>query len=303
MDCVWRHLHMPFELCPRARGLHECQWQVFDADRAGCMRCSYVHVCGRGECALIQTEEAMVCGITGCCVVSKNFVLGQYSDCVAYQGGAITCETSRVQLSEVSGVVRHMLVSAPAGLCRQHNQHKFRTRLLACVQAAVCAGRQAILAIEESVSTVNQRIDMPLALPTAVLLQLADVCAQEICTLMSVGYYRMGMQVRPSDFRETVVGLLFLMRTGITAHGVRVLRRVPLLMNLLPVENMLPKMFHLQSKLVTDVENKYKMHIRQCTRESLLAAGFDLARRQPPASAPHTELACLLRLPPSGGFV
>ena len=306
MDRIWRHLHTPFELCPRARGLHECQWQVFDADRAGCTRCSYVHVCNRGDCNLIQTEESMVCDITGYCVVTKNFVLGQYSDCIAYQGSTTTCETSRVSLDEIERIVRHLLMSASAVECRRLNMQKFQARLSACIQSAVFEGQQcAIRIVEASLSAVGQRIDVPLTLPTAIMLLLVDVCAKEICRLVSVGYFRMGIQVRPSDFRDIVVGLLFLMRTGIVAHGVVVLRRVPLLMHLLPVENMLCKMFQIQSKTVTDVENKYKMHIRQCTREALLAVGFDATTQKHAASSPpdahHTVLACLLSLQSSGG--
>lgn len=279
MDRVWRHLHTPFELCAAARGLHVCEWQTFDADRAGCTRCSHVHVCGADSCNLVQTEEAMVCDITGLCLVPKNFVQGQYSDCVGYQGAATTSETARVQLSEVRKVVQHILASDGAATCRARMVDKVNARLYGCLQAALGAPGapcNAVEAIELSIFNVCQRMDVPRVLPAADMARVVDTCAREICMLMSIAYHKLRMPTRPSDMRDCVVGLLFLMRTGITVHDVCVLPRLPLLRFALPIENMLPKIFGIQSKTVTDVENRYKMTIRQLSRQQLLAAGFDV---------------------------
>lgn len=309
LDRIWRYLHTPFELCSRARGLHECEWQVFDADRAGCTRCGYIHVCSRTECNLIQTEEAMVCDVTGLCLVTKNFVQHQYSDCIAYQGGATTSETSRVQLSEIRKVVGHILTSVAAERCRALILDKFHSRMFSCMQSAVLSAQtqrvcsaQAINAIdvlEQSLFIVCQRIDLPLRMETHTLNQVVDVCADEICMLMSVSYYKLGMQVRPTDFCDIVVGLLFLMRTGISAHGVCVLPRLALLTSMLPVENMLPKTFGMSSKTITDIENKYKMHMRQMTRGNLLAVGFNTDHKQ--FTSPYTALSCLLQRSATAG--
>lgn len=303
MDRIWRHLHTPFELCPTARGLHQCEWQVFDADRAGCTRCSYVHVCSTDECRLIQTEEAMVCDITGLCLVTKNFVHHQYSDCIAYQGSATTSETSRVQLGEIRKVVGHILASAEAAQCREQILEKFHSRMFSCLQSALISPPihgvgpvkviNAIEVIEQSLLTVCQRIDLPLNIENICLNQIVDVCAKEICVLMSVSYYKLGMQIRPTDFCDIVVGLLFLMRTGISAHGVCVLPRFALLTSILPVENMLPKIFGMSSKTITDIENKYKMHMRQMSRENLLAVGFNLDHKH--FTSHYTVFSCLLQ--------
>lgn len=235
----------------------------------------------------------MVCDITGLCLVTSNFVTHHYSDCVAYQGSATTSEYSRVQLSDVLMIVQHILTSHISSSCRAHVKEKFQSRMLHYIQASIFAGQtSAISIIEESMSTVRQRIDLPQTIPPVEMRQLCDLCAREICSLMCVTYYKMGMQLRPSELREMVVGLLFLMRTGISAQGVIVLKRVPVLAGLLPVENLLPKVFALPSKIITDIENRFKMHIRQFSREKLLAVGFSDSPDTTTFSGTRTKLAC-----------
>lgn len=235
----------------------------------------------------------MVCDITGLCLVTSNFVTHHYSDCVAYQGSATTSEYSRVQLSDVLMIVQHILTSQISSSCRTHIKEKFQARMHHHIQSAILAGhRSAISIIEESISTVRQRIDLPQNMSPVEMLQLCDLCAREICSLMCVTYYKLGMQLRPSELREMVVGLLFLMRTGISAQGVIVLKRVPALTGLLPVENLLPKVFALPSKIITDIENRFKMHIRQCSREKLLSVGFSDSRDTTTFTGTHTKLAC-----------
>lgn len=304
MDRVWRHLHTPFELCAAARGLHDCEWQLFDADRAGCRRCSYIHVCSADSCSLVQTEESMVCEITGLCLVPKNFVQSQYSDCVGYQGGATTSETARVQLGEVRKVVQHVLASDRAEACRARTLEKVHARMHSCLQAAIASAGadlfNAVAMIEGSLSAVCQRVDIPCALPAADMARVVEACAREICMLMSIAYYKLRMPTRPSDMRDNVVGLLFLMRTGITVHDVCVLPRLPLLRFVLPIENMLPKVFGIQSKTVTDVENRYKMNIRQLSRQQLWAAGFNGVQHEHTLiSSCYTTLSCLLPRSPA----
>jgi hypothetical protein len=280
---TWRYLHWPFELCVLARGQHECVWQVFDADRAGCLRCAFIHKCSAETCRLLQTEEAMVCDVTGLCLVTKNFVQKQYSDCVAYQGSSTTSESSRIELNEVHKVVRHLLCSEQSTRCNTRLMNKFNSLLYHQLQHHCMQNptetTNAIETIESGLHSVCQRIDLPLCMPLAETELLVDACAQEICTLMSICYNKLRLHIRPSDVQDMVVGLLFLMRTGITVHGVCVLPPIPRLVNLLPVENMLPKIFNLQCKTITDVENKIKMQIRQQSRTTLLAAGFPDSQR------------------------
>ena len=91
------------------------------------------------------------------------------------------------------------------------------------------------------------------------------------------------------------------MRTGINVHGVFVLPHIPRLVNLLPIENMLPKIFHLESKIITDVENRFKMHIRQLSRAALVAAGFfEGVQMQRRATTLRSRLAFLVQQPLDG---
>ena len=302
---TWRYLHWPFELCVGARGQHECVWQVFDADRAGCLRCSFIHRCSTDTCNLVQTEEAMVCDVTGLCLVTKNFVQQQYSECVGYQGSSTTSEISRIELAEVRKVVHHILSSRQNTQCRVRLIQKFNTMLYHSMHHYsihhMSETTNAIDLIEAGLGSVCHRFDLPLIIPPAQTTLVVDTCTQEISTLMSICYYKLRLHIRPSDIRDIVVGLLFLMRTGINVHGVCVLPHIPQLVNLLPIENMLPKIFHLESKIITDVENRFKMHIRQLSRAALVAAGFfEGVQMQRRATTLRSRLAFLVQQPLDG---
>jgi len=286
IEDTWRYLHWPFELCTAARGYHKCEWQVFNADRAGCLKCSSIHRCSPETCQMVQTEEAMVCEVTGLCVVTKNFVQQQYSECIAYQGEATTSESARIEISHVRHIVQYILSSEKASQCRLRLTQRLNNLLFHSIQLHSTAPISAttsntpsvqsnvIEVIEAAIDSVRHRIDMPMSLSPADMSRVVHACTQEICSLISICYYKLHLHIRPSDMRDVVVGLLFLMRTGIYIHGVCVLPRLPRLLNLLPVENMLPKVFDLQCKVVTDIENRFKMHIRQQSRSKLLSVGF-----------------------------
>lgn len=72
-----------------------------------------------------------------------------------------------------------------------------------------------------------------------------------------------------------VVGLLYLMRTGVWMFdSVEVLPSIPLLRSVLPLESQLQPLLKLSTKIVTECENTIKSTFRMLGRKDLLDLGF-----------------------------
>ena len=69
-------------------GNHICEWEIFDTSYAGCLLCGSIHICNYEDCkrnnTVVETEEAMVCTITGLCL--RNLVEDNiFTDTCNYQ--------------------------------------------------------------------------------------------------------------------------------------------------------------------------------------------------------------------------
>ena len=80
--------------------------------------------------------------------------------------------------------------------------------------------------------------------------------------------------IKPMELRMYVVGLIYLMRSGVCICRIQVIPCIPLLVYLLPTENLLETIFAFKSKHVTDIENKFKFYFRQMSHETLLKLGL-----------------------------
>ena len=278
---IWKYTNTPFELCPKAYRFHTCAWQVFDGNKAGCIRCSYIHVCGRGECPLVQTEDAMVCEITGLCVQCQNFMPDDYSDCIAYMGPSTTADRPYVDRDLVYECVYGILCTPTAEVTRTMMQRRFIEKLKVCVtrQGALSGQTNLIDLISDSVASVRRKHTIPTRIQASACKYLADVCTEHICVLINIGHSRLQINVKQNDVRNTVIGLIYMMRFGVYVHDIVVLPRFKVLRYILPPENILLKNFGCRCKIITETENKYKIHIRQAPVNDLRNMGF-MTRRQ-----------------------
>ena len=86
--------------------------------------------------------------------------------------------------------------------------------------------------------------------------------SQQICTTVAFFSTEMCMKIKSLDYRNLAIGMLYLMKHGISMHGVNILPKVPILMEILPAESQLHRRFNFKCKNITDVENKIKLFLR-----------------------------------------
>ncbi len=73
--------------------------------------------------------------------------------------------------------------------------------------------------------------------------------------------------LQATRFEYLVIGLLYLMRVGLSMNGVCLLPTVPELTLLLPLESMLFSCFNIRAKCVTDIENMIKLQLRGLSKQ------------------------------------
>lgn len=79
--------------------------------------------------------------------------------------------------------------------------------------------------------------------------------------------------ITENKFRHAVIGILYLLRYGITMFGVMVLPRVPVLRRILPMESHLANIWNIRGKVVTETENIVKLVLRSTNRADLQRLG------------------------------
>jgi hypothetical protein len=91
---------------------------------------------------------------------------------------------------------------------------------------------------------------------------LVNLLSRQICTTIAFFATEMQMKIKILDYRNWTIGILYLMKNGISMHGVHVLPKISALQTLLPPESQLHRQYNFKCKNITDVENKMKLYLR-----------------------------------------
>lgn len=104
---------------------------------------------------------------------------------------------------------------------------------------------------------------------------LASECGAIITDFCHRFLDSMHVVMPPVKMHGFVIGLLYLMRTGVQMwDSIEVLPRVQELRVCLPLESQLQSLLKLSTKIVTESENTIKLSFRSHTRASLVDMGF-----------------------------
>ena len=279
-------MRAPFALPERSRHAHACEWERIDADKSGCRLCSHVHVCGYGSCkSVVQTTDALVCEITGLCIRQNNIVESAYSDEVISFGcnTPYSGDNARQDMyDDIDGFVTELLLSESAQevSAAERSHHAARIshtiqRTLALAPAQQPGNLVDVLQTALATCAEKKRYER---FDRVARLQVSAYCSQQLRSTIPICNKFLKMNIRRTDMRVVVFGLMYLMRSGICIHEICVLPSVAALHQMLPNESNLHKYHNYKSKHITDTENKFKFHLRHVSRARMHQMGVHLVR-------------------------
>jgi len=273
---AWRTLRSPFVLPPASVGFHECEYESLDMGLAGCLLCGRLHRCSQLVCTqLVQIEDATVCEVTGCIVHTHNFVANQFEDTAMLRNtGGGSNRVPPCLHEDVQRHVRLLLTSKQSVEAHRLQLVKMTCKLRGLVLSHSAEHASVFAVLESSMSRLQSTRVVANFFDLAQREMLVGVVSQHIAFLLSSTRCRMPHMLRGLDTRTLVFGLLYLMRTGISAHSVCLMPALGSLVHLLPNESFLPKLFDFKAKYITEVENRFKFILRQCSVEDIQRMGF-----------------------------
>jgi hypothetical protein len=278
---LWRALRRPFALTPEMRHVHKCQWEKIDMGILGCKLCSAIHICSIDSCPSTQSNDATVCTLSGLCLTNKNFVQDDYSDRVAPY---IFCASNRtaqraVTPEQIREMAVYLLLSKQAETAfnievRRRAQRMTNSLALTLEDRSACAGANVIRLLEQTQRNFTQQNKLLCDFHPDIRKNVIERVVTSVSHIINTCQWQWLRNIKPMELRMYVVGLIYLMRSGVCICRIQVIPCIPLLVYLLPTENLLETTFAFKSKHVTDIENKFKFFFRQMSHETLLKLGL-----------------------------
>jgi hypothetical protein len=180
---------------------------------------------------------------------------------------AARCESIRQM---VESTVRELLASDKTRQCLQQERSRndakelsVFARLLRELAHDRRSLRPNVVCLVGQVAFLCRKNRTPMALQDAGA--LVHHCTDAITGLLLMhGGPRVARQMQNAlRYRDFVASLLYLCRVGVSFQGRQVLPRIDVLHHLLPLQVLLPSIFHIRSKAITEGENLIKLDLKQ----------------------------------------
>ena len=273
--------------------LHE--WIQLDSGFCVCRDCGQMHICCRGQCPDVVSDKGeRVCSITGC--VTSEYEMrpernalervGQMAHQAPKHGGSknpqhpsflsfVPPVGSTGLWESVQTVVRELLMSEKTRTCalqeRERCEGKEQSTFCRIVRdmaqnRQLNCMRPNMLTIVAMVSYGCRKHRQTMVLgDDQTLKQVQEKCTESItCLIMQHGWTRVWRLLQnQTRGREFICSMLYLMRMGITFQKRQVLPKMEILNSLLPMQALLPTVFKIRAKSITEGENIIKLDIRR----------------------------------------
>jgi hypothetical protein len=275
LDQIWLRLRHPF-LYPQEG--HECRWERYDADRAGCLLCGRIHHCPSGmvgcTCPLAETDEGgHVCLVTGLCIPEVKSSYEEFVDHVSFDGRHQSEGEDEDIYDRVFCVVNSFLLSSATGGCREMEQKKFtQKRRQAFWRVLRQCKRDHPYELPDVCQVVAEVVRQE-PVPPSLVAPLTGFTQQDRhamilqCVVSITGgirqIYKMGFKkiCQGVKFPSIVIGMLYMTRMGLNAGSVFNLPVVSHIHGLLPSETYL-NYLGVSNKVICDTENEIKSCFR-----------------------------------------
>ena len=275
VDRLWLRLRRPFRLPQRG---HACDFERYDYDRAGCMRCGALHKCATSmiqcQCPVEQTDEGgHVCLITGLCIPDLRTSLCEYVDHTVFEAPSKPASEEEDVYDRVRCVVSNFLLSPSTAACRRLEQDKYVQKKRQAFWRVLRQRKRDHPYRLPDLCSVVAEVAQSEPPPASLVPLLSGRARHDPATIVrhsSCGIaaaiqqiYQMGFRkvCQGSKFDSMVIGMLYMTRTGLQAGSAFYLPPTPHIHELLPSETYL-NCLGVSNKVICDTENEIKSCIR-----------------------------------------
>lgn len=299
---LWQIIRAPF-VYPQTLVHHKCVWEKIDIDMAGCILCGWVHICSElhndvayfeknilkkkqtfcfdTNCQKIVEMEHVVCAITGYCLHDALYSDLEFVDTAAF-APIHSPKNKNISFEFVLFYVREILCSEKAKLCfiqeRKTTDAKLKNLFIkvmrdyrikkSCEQLNIFTIISIFLVNANNVKEISDVFDI----------ERREHVAQK-CSISITRFLYILENISPEIFNFLkkhilIVGLLYLMRSGLSIFDMGILPKIDMLKSLLPIENNLMQFFQIKCKFITETENVVKLQLRKTCASKLRQQGI-----------------------------
>ena len=224
-------------------------------------------------------DDHQACEITGCWIRSRNFQQG-YTDTAMPSSVTIPPLLTKqwVEGDQILRWLHTLIFSETSRQCIAREIRRLGDKAAAAFARVArtykVEGKEPdVLGMFAQTRYALGSLRMPCRLGSqAEFDELADVCVRAILNFTSAFKKVLMPHVPPAKMDYLVVGLIYLLRTGVVAFDtLQVVPRVPALRRLLPMETSLKSQFRIPCKIITEVENITKIALKALDRRQLKA--------------------------------
>lgn len=266
---LWRKIRRPFRY-PKCASL-KCEWEIFDCDEAGCLKCGARHKCASNSvdnrCPLAICDDlSRVCTITGFVLPEVRHAKGEYMDTMVISSQTTSQPATNVDLDgAVHNAVWDLLMSEASRTCRESENAKQTHRLDVHMQKLLkqfktshpnclpnmCHALASVVRKEKNCRFIQEASE-----------DLVEECADTISRCVT-DLKAKGVRVSAGPrLKSLVCGLLYMLRCGLTYQNHLLLKSIPEIEACLPNENKLDSYFGISSKVICETENEIKLVFR-----------------------------------------
>ena len=276
MHDIWRKIRRPFRY-PACK--HGCQWEVYDVNQAGCLKCGRQHYCHSNAvdstCPLVMCDDRVrVCDITGYMLPEVRHAQTEYSDNVGSHQATTTPHATTMMMigtgeldTEVYNVVASLLLGGRAARCREQENAKQYARLAQHMHKQM---RVFKLAHPGKTPSVCRLLAQAMAQERywRFIEEASDDLVRHCTTNIRDCLLRLrtnGTKLTTSGTRlqDMVCGMLYMLKNGLIFRDHVLLSAIPEVDRCLPHENKIEAYFGISSKVICMTENEVKLMFRE----------------------------------------
>lgn len=267
---LWRELRKPFVFPSSSTGFHTCEWEQLDIDLFACKLCGHVHACRDLQCVdTIETDDGTVCALSGVVIREKKYDVNEYQDTIDFtefkpsyrhfeeEAIAVEIEFLIDRMINSKQTLRLLLKPTAVKIERLMKEKSIENLLhLSCSLSHILNHSNMLQVTSDEYKHIY--------------CESVKHCKIVLRSMVTT----LGMAYKQNELTHIIVGMLYLMRSGIMFENLIILPKLNKLEYILPPENSLNSVFDIRAKYLTETENRIKFCLRSTSKHKLQISGF-----------------------------